>query len=188
MTTKAQLPLDLPTSSSEARKVGILYFFTGRPCVYGHVEKRYAATGICLECNRVNAKRFKRLNPDKKASWDRLWQKNNPEKVAVRNGSWAKRNRAACAARLAKYRASLMAATPSWADILKIKAVYLEADRLTKETGICHHVDHIVPLQGKNVCGLHVHWNLQAVPAHYNQSKGNRLTIDGVGHGCASGL
>lgn len=72
-------------------------------------------------------------------------------------------------------RAGLDMATPKWADRKAIKAVYDEALRLTKITGVRHEVDHIVPLKGERVSGLHVHWNLRAIPHHENRKKSNRF-------------
>src|SRR5450830_494780 len=64
-------------------------------------------------------------------------------------------------------------ATVPWADFNEIRAVYREADRLTRITGEKHQVDHIVPLNHPRVCGLHVHYNLRPIPAGPNMSKGN---------------
>lgn len=74
-----------------------------------------------------------------------------------------------------KRRAVKFAATPMWADLDAIKRIYLLAEKLSVETGIKHHVDHVIPLQGKNVCGLHVENNLQVIPAKQNLSKANKL-------------
>ncbi len=64
---------------------------------------------------------------------------------------------------------------PKWADKERIAQVYKEAARLTKQTKVPHHVDHIVPLRGRGVCGLHVHYNLQVLTKQENLEKGNRL-------------
>ncbi|PQV51017.1 hypothetical protein [Paraburkholderia sp. BL21I4N1] len=62
-------------------------------------------------------------------------------------------------------------ATPPWADMEQIRALYREAARLTRETGELHVVDHIVPLAGKLVCGLHVHWNMRVLHWRENAVK-----------------
>jgi hypothetical protein len=59
----------------------------------------------------------------------------------------------------------------------EIKNFYWLAKDLEITSGQKYHVDHIIPLQGDNVCGLHVPWNLQVLPADINLSKGNRYDI-----------
>lgn len=69
-------------------------------------------------------------------------------------------------------------ATPTWADIDRIREVYMAAQWLTSITGIVHHVDHIVPLTSDLVCGLHVENNLQVLPGPENLRKHNRAWHD----------
>ena len=76
----------------------------------------------------------------------------------------------------AKYRAKILEATVSWSDKAKIDVVFAQATRKTIQTGVDYHVDHIVPLQGKTVSGLHVEGNLRIVLASINKSKKNQFT------------
>lgn len=72
-------------------------------------------------------------------------------------------------------RAALANATPSWLtpeEKVEICALYDAARALSRDTGVPHEVDHIVPLQGRDVCGLHVPWNLRAITAAQNRRKG----------------
>ena len=84
-------------------------------------------------------------------------------------------NRAKMVALAAKRAAIKRNAIPPWADLAKVETIYEEARRLTRETGIPHHVDHIYPLQSRVVCGLHCETNLQILTAAQNQSKSNKL-------------
>ena len=77
-------------------------------------------------------------------------------------------------------RAMEIQATPAWADRKAIRKFYELAAKLTWETGVQHEVDHIVPLGGKRVSGLHVHTNLQVLAMRANRSKFNRLVDDVV--------
>ena len=77
-----------------------------------------------------------------------------------------------------KRRAAKLQALPKWlteAEHEEIKELYEIARMFKLYTGEEYHVDHIVPLQGENVCGLHVPWNLQVIPAKENLSKSNKL-------------
>jgi len=74
-----------------------------------------------------------------------------------------------------KRRSAKIRRTPSWANFEAIRAVYAEAHRLTIETGIEHHVDHDLPLQGELVSGLHVETNLQILTAAENIRKRNHF-------------
>lgn len=69
-------------------------------------------------------------------------------------------------------------AVPVWANNDAIRAMYREAARKTKLTGVIYHVDHIVPLRSKVVCGLHVQHNLAVVASSENLKKGNRFWPD----------
>lgn len=99
----------------------------------------------------------------------------NPEGSRAAGKKWRQSNPGKVVALAARRRATKINATPPWADYEKIDAVYLEARSKTALSGIPHHVDHIVPLRGKHVCGLHVHWNLQILTATENCRKHNKF-------------
>lgn len=133
------------------------------------------------------AKKWAENNRDKKKAYlqkeetkaksrvrTREWSAKNKEKKRESDRKWVSENRAISNSHKAKRRAKEKKATPSWltkAQVDAIKAIYIEAEQLSIETGIPYQVDHIVPLSGKTVSGLHVPWNLRAIPAQENNRR-----------------
>jgi len=105
------------------------------------------------------------------------WNKENSDRKKAVAKEEYKRNKASYIARVAKRNATKLKATPLWLtqkQLNDITKIYKACTRVSESTGKTHHVDHIVPLQGRNVCGLHVPWNLAILPASMNLSKHNK--------------
>lgn len=164
-------------------------YFTGKPCKHGHIAERFVSTRTCVECHRLRAAKkyhedpeaakrkvygWRDKNPDKSAEHQRQYFERNSDSVRERARVGYAEDPAKVRAAVATYEAAKLQATPAWADMQKILEVYREAERLSLDTGVQHHVDHIIPLRSDIVCGLHVQWNLRAIPASDNCSKGNR--------------
>lgn len=163
-------------SRAEALAAGDLFYETGKPCVNGHISKRYTRGSMCYSCLAMHregkreeavarAKRHTKANPESAKQRCLRWRAKNPHKV---NAIEARR------------RAAKLRATPPWltkAHLAQIEGVYLRAATLTAKTGVPHHVDHIIPLQGETACGLHVPWNLRALPAKDNLEKSNKVEV-----------
>jgi len=127
------------------------------------------------ERHRANAKAFYEGNAVAERERSRLWREANRELARQLTKAWEQANPDNVAARAALRRSRIANACPSWSDRAAIDAVYARAAQLTRETGIPHEVDHIIPLAGKNVCGLHVPENLQVIPADENRRKFNKV-------------
>lgn len=106
------------------------------------------------------------------------WVSENRERHNTKCNLWAKNNSGKVNARTARRYAAKTQATPKWLttdDRWMISQTYELAALRTKLFGVVWEVDHIVPLRGKMVSGLHVPCNLQVVPAHLNRRKSNKF-------------
>jgi hypothetical protein len=185
-----------PQERAAAKEAGHTVYFTGRPCKYGHIAIRGTASGTCLEC----AKRLQKNTAIKRFAKDPLvykkrykqnanilvakaaeYRAKNPEKVKASAAIWRQNNKHKKAALEMRRQASKIQATPKWLsvdDLKWIDSYYEEASNFKKMFGVDIAVDHIVPLRGKEVCGLHVPWNLCIRTQSDNSKKGNKITDD----------
>jgi hypothetical protein len=155
---------------------GLPRYFTGVPCVNGHVSERYTANKTCCECANATAVVSKSKNRQKYAQSSAKWQRENPSKTAVYQLRATRKAPGKRNALTAKYRSCRDRRTPQWLtcdDLWVIGEAYDLAATRTKLFGFPWHVDHVVPLRGKTVSGLHVPWNLQVIPGTDNVKKGN---------------
>jgi hypothetical protein len=133
----------------KARNEGKEFYFTTIPCRNGHVAQRRVKDAGCVECNRERSQKWAKDTYKERYKADPGKYR---ELAARRNATKAK-------------------ATPKW----------LSEDQKTEMQEFYQHtpdgfeVDHIIPLRGKKVCGLHVPWNLQYLPISENRKKSNRV-------------
>jgi arsenate reductase-like glutaredoxin family protein len=133
--------------------------------------------------DKINAaqRKYRAENRDEVLSKENAWREANAEKVLNNREKYLREHKGERAALQNKRRAAKINATPSWADEAYIKDLYVncrEAEVVFERAGISvkFEVDHILPLQGKSVCGLHMEANLQILTAAENAQKHNCIT------------
>ncbi|MGH6627608.1 MAG: hypothetical protein ACRECD_13905 [Burkholderiaceae bacterium] len=87
------------------------------------------------------------------------------------------RQRAAAREHTSLQRAKRNMRAAPWANRKAIKALFDLAEKMTVETCVAHEVDHIIPLLGRRVSGLHVENNLRVVPREENRKKSNHYEV-----------
>lgn len=160
----------------DAFAIGEKRYFTGLPCKYGHVTERQTSNGRCVACTseyvqanilaiRANMHRHEQKDVAKKNARIQAWAKANPHKRSAIE---------------TRRRVAKMQRTPTWLtadEHWMVEQAYELAALRTRMFGFSWHVDHIVPLQGKLVSGLHTPYNLQVIPGRDNLRKNNRYEV-----------
>jgi hypothetical protein len=185
--------MDYPTTRQEAKATGATHYYTGVPCKHGHIALR-KTKGVCVECLKIEwqesnaarallpkseaskeaGKRYYERNKaiviaraqarpaEDKRAYKQLFKQNNPELYKALTSFRRRRHQEA---------------TPKWMSTEQKKAIrnlYLLAQNTSKITGEQYVVDHIIPLNGEEVCGLHVPWNLRVITQEENLAKSNK--------------
>ena len=186
-----------PSTRSEAKATGATHYFTGKPCIRGHVVPR-ETKGNCTECRkedwqRDNAKRVGKPKTEASKASGRRYYLRNTELVKARAAArpteekqkhrrnHKKRNPELYKALVNSRRRRLKEVTPACQtaeDRQAIREIYASALRMKELTGIKYEVDHQLPINGEDVTGLHVPWNLEILTEAQNQAKNNRTYND----------
>lgn len=119
------------------------------------------------EAHRKATRKWYAANKEKHKALRDRWRTANRDKVRKYNAAWRRANLKRMCAHARAYELRKQRAMPAWADREAIQRFYEQ-----RPAGF--HVDHIVPLRGKLVSGLHVLENLQYLPGLDNNKKGNR--------------
>lgn len=189
---------NLPPTRSEAKTQGATHYFTGEPCKHGHIAAR-KTKGACVECLKVEWTEALTRRAGYYAEYNKSSAGVKAKREYYARNTEAVKTRAQARPTSEKHghkqkykianpdlykelvnvrRRRFRDATPKWLTAeqkLEIRFHYRMAIALSRATKVPHAVDHIVPLQGDNVCGLHVPWNMQVMTQGENLRKSNKL-------------
>lgn len=164
-----------------AMEQGLTHYFTGKPCKHGHIAKRRVNDRACMECDSVSQIKTRLANPELAAKRKKEEYERNKTQHLAQKRVYRQANKGKINALVAARKKVVKQRTPKWLtdfDKLKIQCFYSVAAMLTRENKESWHVDHIVPLQGVKVSGLHVPNNLQVMRGVENVGKKNKFEVN----------
>lgn len=194
---------NLPKTRAEAKATGAKHYFTGEPCKHGHIAPR-KTKGACVECLKnewaqaleTRAEYFREYNKSeagqkaKKGYYERNKEaviaaaQARPDEAKRQYRKTHKINNPDLYKELVSVRRRRFRdATPKWLSPeqkMEIRLKYRLAIEMSRTTGVRYAVDHVIPLQGDEVCGLHVPWNMEVITQDENLKKYNKLVDHAV--------
>lgn len=165
-------------------------YLRNREKILEKTATKYLRDHTYRELKKEYIRGYYQLNRERCISQSKLWVQQNRETSRITKASWKrlnsgkvkesnKRDRINNSGRVnfhSKTRQELKRnRVPAWANLGLISNIYLRCKEISESTNVPHHVDHILPLRGKLVSGLHVIENLRIIPASENIKKGNKL-------------
>jgi hypothetical protein len=186
--------MEYPKTRKEAKETGATHYYTGEPCSRGHVALR-KTKGSCVDClkedwGKDNEKRKGKPKSEAAVAAAKRYYERNKDLVKIKalgrsnedrqryRNAWKDRNPLEVKASTKHRRDKHKQATPKWLSLeqkAEIRKIYVDAMTVSKVTKVPYVVDHIIPLRGQDVCGLHVPWNLQIMSREENLKKSNKL-------------
>ena len=161
-------------SKKEARENGLRDYFTGKPCNRGHVANRSVQSGMCRLCDKEDQAAYKERNKERVLEADRArynaTKEGKRDRMREQYKKTYQRHKSSFITAVRIRRGHMVHRTPAWSQKEAIRLFYNNCPQ-------GYEVDHIIPLQGKLVSGLHVLENLQYLPMAENRSKGNHYVI-----------
>jgi hypothetical protein len=173
-------PISVRQAAMDAKEK---HYFTGKPCVHGHISNRSVTTRICMECDRLGKKLLRETKTEEVRARKRQSYADHRQKALDQKRTYRQNNKGKIIALATQRKQRVRQRTPKWLvkdDFWLIKETYELAALRTKMFGVSWHVDHVIPLQGKTVTGLHVPTNLQVILGKENISKKNKYEVNHV--------
>lgn len=145
-----------------------------------NAEKLRAYYASYREKNKELIAEKRKSNALKNKEYAKKYKETNKENVYQTKKRYVENNRSYINSYVVSRKVAKLNRTAKWLsafDKLKIKCIYSVASMLTRENNESWHVDHIIPLQGNNVSGLHVPSNLQVIKGKENMAKHNKFEV-----------
>lgn len=175
----------MPGGNYKNVKSATAHYFAANAMRYEDIDTYWRLVD-CVDINGQFGDFYKQEEDDaeyEKQNYGKLWWEYRPsftitekKRKAIEAATrWKKRNPGKANSYVVAYKASKINRTPKWVNLTELSVFYKEAKELTIKSGVKHDVDHIIPLRGKTVSGLHVPWNLRIIPSRDNRKKTNKL-------------